>query len=194
MDTLTAFLTLLFVMDPLGNIPVFLAALKNVPPRRQLYVIMRELIFALIVLLVFLYGGRFVLAWLGLSQEAIRIAGAIILFLIAIRMVFPMEGGIMGERLEGEPFFVPLAVPLVAGPSTMAILMLMTNSEGEQLWNWTLALLGAWAVSAVILLASSPLARLLGNRGLIAVERLMGMVLVMLAVQLFLDGIKQSLG
>ncbi|MCK7596059.1 hypothetical protein M0G74_02105 [Microbulbifer sp. CAU 1566] len=193
MDTLTAFLTLLFVMDPLGNIPVFLAALKNVPPKRQLYVIMRELIFALIVLLVFLYAGRFVLAWLGLSQEAIRIAGAIILFLIAIRMVFPIEGGIMGERLEGEPFFVPLAVPLVAGPSTMAILMLMTNSEGEQLWNWTLALLGAWGVSAVILLSSSPLARLLGNRGLIAVERLMGMVLVMLAVQLFLDGMKQSL-
>ncbi|WP_250459618.1 MarC family protein [Microbulbifer litoralis] len=194
MDTLTAFLTLLFVMDPLGNIPVFLAALKTVPQRRQLYVIMRELIFALIVLLAFLYGGRFVLAWLGLSQEAIRIAGAIILFLISIRMVFPSEGGIMGERLEGEPFFVPLAVPLVAGPSTMAILMLMTNSGGEQLMDWTLALLGAWAVSAVILLSSAPLARLLGNRGLIAVERLMGMVLVMLSVQLFLDGVKQSLG
>lgn len=194
MSTLTAFLTLLFVMDPLGNIPVFLAALKTVPPRRQLYVIMRELIFALIVLLAFLYGGRFVLAWLGLSQEAIRIAGAIILFLISIRMVFPSEGGIMGERLEGEPFFVPLAVPLVAGPSTMAILMLMTNSGGEQLMDWTLALLGAWAVSAVILLSSAPLARLLGNRGLIAVERLMGMVLVMLSVQLFLDGVKQSLG
>ncbi|SHF57055.1 multiple antibiotic resistance protein [Microbulbifer donghaiensis] len=193
MDTLTAFLTLLFVMDPLGNIPVFLAALKNVPQRRQLYVIMRELIFALIVLLVFLYGGRYVLAWLGLSQEAIRIAGAIILFLISLRMVFPTEGGIMGERLEGEPFFVPLAVPLVAGPSTMAILMLMTNSEGEQLLDWTLALLGAWGVSSVILLASAPLARLLGTRGLIAVERLMGMVLVMLSVQLFLDGMKQSL-
>ncbi|GAA5524086.1 UPF0056 inner membrane protein YhgN [Microbulbifer aestuariivivens] len=193
MDFLTAFLTLLFVMDPLGNIPIFLAALKNVSQRRQLYVIMRELIFALIVLLVFLYGGRFLLAWLGLSQEAIRIAGAIILFLIAIRMVFPIPGGIMGEQLEGEPFFVPLAVPLVAGPSTMAILMLMTNSEGERLMDWTLALLAAWGVSAVILLMSAPLARLLGNRGLIAVERLMGMVLVMLSVQLFLDGIKQSL-
>ncbi|MEX2963179.1 MarC family protein [Microbulbifer sp. TYP-18] len=192
MDTLTAFLTLLFVMDPLGNIPIFLAALKSVPPKRQPYVIMRELIFALLVLLVFLYGGRFLLAWLGLSQEAIRIAGAIILFLIAIRMVFPSEGGIMGERLEGEPFFVPLAVPLVAGPSTMAILMLMTNSEGERLLEWTLALLGAWTVSALILLASAPLARLLGGRGLIAVERLMGMVLVMLAVQLFLDGVKES--
>ncbi|MEW5249885.1 MarC family protein [Microbulbifer sp. 2201CG32-9] len=193
MDTLTAFLTLLFVMDPLGNIPIFLAALKSVPPKRQPYVIMRELIFALLVLLVFLYGGQFLLAWLGLSQEAIRIAGAIILFLIAIRMVFPSEGGIMGERLEGEPFFVPLAVPLVAGPSTMAILMLMTNSEGERLLEWTLALLGAWTVSALILLASAPLARLLGGRGLIAVERLMGMVLVMLAVQLFLDGVKESL-
>lgn len=194
MDVTTAFLTLLFVMDPLGNIPVFLAALKDVPKRRQPFVIFRELVFALIVLLVFLYGGRFVLAWLGLSQEAIRIAGAIILFLIALRMVFPTPGGIMGEKLDGEPFFVPLAVPLIAGPSTMAVLMLMTNSEGEQLWLWTAALLGAWGVSAVILLASTPLSRVLGTRGLIAVERLMGMILVMLAVQLMLDGVRQSLG
>ncbi len=192
MDVTTAFLTLLFVMDPLGNIPIFLGALKDVPQARRQKVILRELLFALMVLLGFLFGGQYILLWLGLSEESIRITGAILLFLIAIKMVFPDERNILGDPEGGEPFFVPLAVPVVAGPSTMAVLMLMTNSNEGQVFDWLLALLGAWGVSSVILLSSAPLARLLGKRGLMAVERLMGMILVMLAVQLFIDGLRQS--
>ena len=194
MDLLTAFLTLLFVMDPLGNVPVFLSALKDVPKERRQRVIMRELFIALIVLVLFLLSGHHLLSLLGLSADAIRIAGAIILFLIALRMIFPREGGIMGKSPKGEPFVVPLAIPCVAGPSTLAVLMLMANAEGGETLNWLFALGGAWLVSSAILLASTPLARLLGERGLIAVERLMGMLLVMIAVQMMLDGVKHALG
>ncbi len=193
MDTLTAFLTLLFVMDPLGNIPVFISALKDVPDERKQKVIVRELLIALAVLVVFLFSGSYILKALGLSEEAIQIAGAIVLFLIAIKMIFPSPGGILGEQPHGEPFIVPLAIPCVAGPSTMAILMLLANSSGERLLDWVLALFSAWACSSVILLASTPLSRLLGVRGLVATERLMGMVLVMIAVQMSLNGLYQAL-
>ncbi|TQV84310.1 NAAT family transporter [Exilibacterium tricleocarpae] len=193
METVTAFMTLLLVMDPLGNIPVFLSALKDVPDSRRQKVILRELLIALLVLITFLFAGQYLLNLLGLSQEAIRIAGAIVLFLIALRMIFPQQGGIMGESLQGEPFIVPLAIPCVAGPSTLAVLMLMANSEGERTLDWILALCAAWLVSSLILLASTPLSRVLGQRGLIAVERLMGMILVMISVQMCLDGLANLL-
>ncbi len=193
MDTLTAFLTLLFVMDPLGNIPVFISALKDVPEERRQKVILRELMIALGVLLVFLFSGSYILHALGLSEEAIQIAGAIVLFLIAIKMIFPTKGGILGEHHSGEPFIVPLAIPCVAGPSTMAILMLLANSSGERIYDWLLALLSAWLFSSIMLLASTPLSRILGSRGLIATERLMGMILVMIAVQMSLNGLNNAL-
>jgi len=189
MDTMTAFATLVFVMDPLGNIPVFLSALKGIPAKRQQQIILRELIIALAVLLVFLFVGKQILAFLGLSEESIRISGAIVLFLIAIRMIFPQKGGIMGDHSEGEPFVVPLAIPCVAGPSTLAVLMLLANSGDQRLFDWILALVGAWLVSSIILMGSTKISKLLGTRGLIAVERLMGMILVMMSVQMMLDGI-----
>lgn len=193
MDTLTAFLTLFFVMDPLGNIPVFISALKDVPEERRQKIIIRELLIALFVLVTFLYSGSYLLNALGLSEEAIQIAGAIVLFLIAIKMIFPTKGGILGEQPEGEPFIVPLAIPCVAGPSTLAILMLLTNTEGERQLDWLMALIGAWICSSIILLASTPLSRMLGTRGLVATERLMGMVLVMIAVQMSLNGLSEAL-
>lgn len=193
MDTLTAFLTLFFVMDPLGNIPVFISALKDVPEERRQKIIVRELVIALVVLVAFLYSGSYILMALGLSEEAIQIAGAIVLFLIAIKMIFPTKGGILGEQPEGEPFIVPLAIPCVAGPSTLAILMLLANSEGERQLDWLLALTAAWVASSAILLASTPLSRIMGIRGLVATERLMGMILVMIAVQMSLNGLNDAL-
>lgn len=190
METLTAFTTLLFVMDPLGNVPVFLSALKGIPPKRQQQIILRELLIALAVLLVFLVMGKQLLMFLGLTQESIGIAGAIVLFLIAIKMIFPQKGGIMGDTDDGEPFIVPLAIPCVAGPSTMAVLMLLANSGGQRIGDWLIALISAWAIASAILLGSTKISRLLGARGLIAVERLMGMVLVMISVQMMLDGLK----
>ena len=194
MDTaVSAFITLLLVMDPLGNVPIFLSVLKDVDPKRRQWVIFRELLVALGVLLLFLWGGSTVLELMGLRQESISIAGAIILFLIAIRMIFPSPYGLLGDSPDGEPFIVPLAIPAVAGPSSLAIAMLMVHTDPSRMFDWTAALVGAWAVSAVLLMASPLLLKALGNRGLIAMERLMGMILVIIAVQMFFDGVATTL-
>jgi multiple antibiotic resistance protein len=189
MDILTAALTLLLIMDPLGNIPVFMSVLHHIDPQRRHRVLIRELLISLAVLLVFLFLGQHLLQVLNLQQEAISIAGGIVLFLIALRMIFPQEGGIMGDLPEGEPLIVPLAVPLLAGPSTMATLLLMVRSEPGRLGDWLIALTVAWAITAAILLASTSIYRLLKQRGLIAMERLTGMVLVAVAVQMLLSGV-----
>lgn len=192
-DTISAFITLLFVMDPLGNVPVFLSILKNVDEKRRQRVLARELLIALMVLLVFLWGGSALLDLLGLRQESVSIAGAIILFLIALRMIFPSPYGLMGDTPDGEPFIVPLAIPMVAGPSALAISMLLVTSDPGRMLDWTIALVGAWAASAVLLMSAPLLLKALGNRGLIAVERLMGMVLVMISVQMFFEGVQKFL-
>ena len=193
MDPITAFVTLALVMDPLGNVPLFLSVLKDVPQERRFKVILRELVIALAVMLLFLFAGEKVLNLLGLQQEAIAIAGAIILFLIAIRMIFPSPHGIMGETPEGEPFIVPLAIPAIAGPSVLAIAMLLVSNDPARMLEWTIALICAWLATSVVLLASPLLLRALGNRGLIASERLMGMILVIIAVQMFFDGVGKFL-
>ncbi|MGB0288763.1 YhgN family NAAT transporter [Aequoribacter sp.] len=193
MDPITAFVTLALVMDPLGNVPLFLSVLKDVPQERRFKVILRELVIALAVMLLFLFAGEKVLNLLGLQQEAIAIAGAIILFLIAIRMIFPSPYGIMGENPDGEPFIVPLAIPAIAGPSVLAIAMLLVSNDPARMLEWTIALICAWLATSVVLLASPLLLRALGNRGLIASERLMGMILVIIAVQMFFDGVGKFL-
>lgn len=187
--TFSAFITLILVMDPLGNVPIFLAVLKDIDGKRRQWVIFRELLIALVVLLIFLWAGNAALDLLSLRQESISIGGAIILFLIAIRMIFPSPYGLLGDAPEGEPFIVPLAIPAVAGPSSLAIAMLLVNSDPTKMLEWTAALVGAWGVSAVLLMASPLLLKALGNRGLIAMERLMGMILVIIAVQMFFDGV-----
>jgi multiple antibiotic resistance protein len=190
MDPTSAFFTLLFVMDPLGNIPVFLSVLKDVDEKRRTAVICRELLVALLVMFCFLFFGSYFLSALNLTQPSVRIAGAIVLFLISLRMIFPQKGGIMGEEdFVGEPFVVPLAIPCVAGPSALAILMLMAHSEAASIWVWSATLLVAWLISSAILLMSPLLYRLLKERGLVAMERLMGMILVMISVQMFFDAL-----
>lgn len=193
MDTVSAFVTLLFVMDPLGNIPIFLAVLKDVEAKRRQWVIFREMLIALGVLLLFLYAGSAMLNVLNLRQESISIAGAIILFLIALRMIFPNPHGMMGDTPDGEPFIVPLAIPMVAGPSALAITMLLVHKDPDRMLDWTFAVVGAWGVCAVLLMASPLLLRALGARGLIAMERLMGMILVIISVQMFFDGVQKFL-
>jgi len=183
--------TLFLVMDPLGNIPAFAAALKQVPAARRQRVLVRELLIALVVLIGCLLVGRPLLAWLHLKPEAISIAGGIVLFLIALRMIFPSEGAALTDGIDGEPFIVPLAIPLLAGPSALSTLLLLAQSQPTRLGAWLTALLLAWAASAAILLLSPFLEKLLKRRGLLALERVMGMLLVMLAVQLFLDGLAQ---
>ena len=189
MTIAAAALTLFLILDPLGNIPVFLSLLRALPPRRQRIVLARELLIALAVLMIFLWGGKFALELMHLRQESVSIAGGIVLFLIGIRMIFPPPEGLMGEIPDGEPFIVPMAIPLVAGPSGMAAVILMGSNEPGRLDEWSYALLIAWAATAVILFSATALYRFLGRRVLIAIERLMGMLLVAISVQMFLDGI-----
>ncbi|HQR31980.1 MAG TPA: YhgN family NAAT transporter [Blastocatellia bacterium] len=193
MEILTAATTLFLIMDPLGNVPVFISMLKNVAPERRRMVLIRELVIAYLVMLAFLVSGQHLLKFLSLKQESISIAGGIVLFLIALRMIFPQEGGIMGEQSDGEPFIVPLAIPMIAGPSTLAALLLMAQSAPKRMISWMMALTAAWLVTATILLASPLFFRLLRQRGLTAMERLMGMLLVMMSVQMFLNGLDDYL-
>lgn len=189
MDLWSAMLTLFLIMDPLGNLPIVVAILRNLPEQRRNKVLIRELVLSLIVLLLFLYGGQSFLSILGVNEEAVSIAGGIILFLIALRMIFPQEGGITGLKEGEEPFLFPLAVPMIAGPSILAALILLANQQPMQMVDWTLALLGAWTVSSAILLFAPLFHRILGERGLTAMERLMGMILVIISVQMLLNGI-----
>ena len=190
MDILSAAILLFLTLDPIGNVPICLSLLEDVAPERRRKVLIRELILALVALLLFLFIGPYVLGFLHLRQESISITGGIILFLIAMKMVFPVPRSVQAEEeIEGEPLLVPLAIPLIAGPSAIATLLLMVTKEPQHLWKWTMALLLAWLLSAVILLSSTMLKRLLGKRGLVAMERLMGMLLVAISVQMFLDGV-----
>ncbi len=189
MTVLSAALLLFLILDPLGNIPVFLSLLKPLPAKRQSVVLRRELLIALAVLMAFLWGGKYALELMHLRQESVAIAGGIVLFLIGIRMIFPRPEGLMGAVPDGEPFIVPMAIPLVAGPSGMAAVMLMGSNEPDRLGEWSLALLLAWGATAAILMSATLLYRLLGARALTALERLMGMLLVAISVQMLLDGV-----
>jgi multiple antibiotic resistance protein len=193
---LKAMIMLLLVLDPAGNIPVFLSILKDIDAERRKKIILREMLIALAVLLVFLLFGRFLLELLGVKEPSLQLAGGIMLFLISIHMLFP-SSGMDAAAVEGrqEPLIVPLAVPLVAGPSAMTILILMgagaapmpmTTGEG------LLALLGAWGITCAMLMASSRLSRILGPKGLQAMERLMGMILTVISVQMMVSGLKAA--
>ena len=189
MDLLSAAVLLVIIMDPIGNIPIFHAMLARFPRATRLRIITRELLIAYAVLVLFLVAGDGVLRWLGLQQPALGVAGGVVLFIIALRMVFPEPGAGREAVEETEPFIVPLAIPMLAGPSAVAAVLLLVSRDPERFWSWWAALTLAWTLSAAILLASGVLMEKLGPRTLRALVRLMGMLLIMMAVQMFMDGI-----
>ncbi|MFM2480520.1 YhgN family NAAT transporter [Celerinatantimonas sp. YJH-8] len=193
MSLISATLMLFLIMDPLGNTPVFMAVMKHIDRKRQIRILIRELLFALAIMMAFLWAGEQILGFLNLRQEAVSIAGGIILFLIALKMIFPGEGGLGGLAAGEEPFLVPMAVPMIAGPSILATLLLMAHQDPNRMGEWSLALILAWIGTSIILIAGRLFTRFLGERGLTAIERLMGMLLVMLSVQMFLDGVAKYL-
>lgn len=189
MDLLSAAILLAIIMDPLGNIPVFHSLLSRYPRARRIRIIARELVIAYLVLVAFLAGGDVVLRYLGLEQPALGVAGGVVLFIIALRMVFPGQEAVERRELHEEPFVVPLAVPMIAGPSALAAVLLLVSREPARFWTWLAALTAAWCVSAAILVASGLLMEKLGPRTLRALVRLTGMLLIMMAVQMLMDGL-----
>ncbi|XRX42986.1 MAG: YhgN family NAAT transporter [Buchnera aphidicola (Tetraneura sorini)] len=181
---------LVLIMDPLGNLPIFMSILKNFEPKRRKFLLLREMIIAFLIMLTFLFAGEKILNILNLRTETVSISGGIILFLIAIKMIFPYEDNTDNTSINfDEPFLVPLAIPLVAGPSLLATLIVLSHQYPFQLFYLTISLFIAWFITFLILLSSSFFLHLFGKKGVDALERLMGLILIMLSTQMFLEGI-----
>ncbi|MBI5273103.1 MAG: YhgN family NAAT transporter [Chlamydiia bacterium] len=182
-------LSLFLLMDPIGNIPFYISFLKGLNPERQRKVIVRELLIALFIIILFTFVGDGLMRFLNVREDTIQIAGGIILFLLCLKMIFPAPHD-PNEALPhtSEPFIVPLAVPLVAGPGVLAAVMIYARQETSD-WVMMGAILFAWGASLLILLASSFLKKILGWRGITALERLMGLILTLIAIQMFLSGV-----
>ena len=195
MTIFSAALLLFLVMDPFGNVPLFLSVLNPIAADRRRKVIIRELLLALAALILFL--GRYILSAIGISESILTTAGGVILLLIALRMVFPPTRDpypVDVDVSSGEPILVPLAIPLLAGPSALASVLFLMSSDPDRWPHWLAAVLIAWAMTATVLLLSSPLARLIKKRGLIAIERLMGMAVTAIAIKMILTGIEDFFG
>ena len=192
MTVLAAIFLLIIIMDPIGNVPVFLSILKNIPLERRKKIIIRELIIAFAILLFFMFIGRYLLQLLQIEQSSLGIAGGIILFIIAIRMIFPGTKPMFTHNEEAEPLVVPLAIPMLAGPSAIAAVILLMAQEPGRWIEWIFVVFVASLISGIILISSEALGSKLGNRALIAIERLMGIFLIMVSVDFILDGIKQT--
>jgi MarC family membrane protein len=188
---ISAIVLLVLVTDPLGNIPLFIGLLRQVDPARRQRIIIREVLFAFAILLFFAFIGQRVLKVMHLTDTSLGIAGGVILFLIALKMIFPQPEGRVGHPIHGEPFLVPLAIPFIAGPSAIATVLLLVSREPHRLWEWLAALSVAMAVSAVVLGFAEKIADFLGEQVTMAFERLMGLVLTAIAIEMLLAGIEK---
>lgn len=187
---ISAVVILLLVIDPVGNIPLFLSLLRGVDAARRMRVIVRECLIAFVVLLIFVVFGRWILALFGLSEPSLTMAGGVILFLIALRMIFRGPEGVFGDTADGEPFIVPLAIPAIAGPAAIATVVLLVSRAPQRLPEWIGAVFIAMLVTLTCLVFAERVAKLVGERGLLAFERLMGLILTAIAVEMLLRGIE----
>ena len=185
----SATLLLLLITDPIGNIPIFVNALRGVAAERRIRVILREVLIAFLLLLAFMFVGDGFLRLMNLSELSLQIAGAVVMFLIALRMIFPPVQPDTAP-LEGEPLIVPLAIPALAGPSALATVMLLVSQAPARRLEWVAALCVTMAVCAVVLVLSERIQRLAGDRVMMAFERLMGLILVAISVEMLLRGIR----
>ncbi len=187
---LSATILLIVITDPLGNIPLFISNMSKVKRERRLIVILRECGVAFLVLLFFMLFGRQMLSLLRISEETLKIAGGIILFLIAVNMIFPGSGVSVGnERVGDEPFIVPIAIPLISGPSAMVSSMLIAGSDPHRMPEWIAALAITILVTFVVFLGSDKLRDVLGEQVISAVEKLMGLLLTAMSIEMLLSGV-----
>jgi MarC family membrane protein len=186
---LSVAVSLWILIDPIGDVPLFIALLNKMPPERQKKIICREMLIGLSTMVLFLFIGDGVLRFLNIQPSSLSIAGGIILFLISIKMIFPLKRESPEDLdIETEPFIVPLAIPLVAGPSVLAAIMIYARQQ-EQNWAILASICIAWAISLAILLSAPFLHQALGKKGIKACERLMGLILTLMATQMFLSGL-----
>ena len=192
---LSAVVTLILIMDPFGNIPLFITSLKKVSPERRRFVLLRERAIATAIMVTFLFAGGKALDLLGIKQYSMGISGGIILFIMSLKLVFNSleDESTKNNPKEEEPFIVPLAIPLIAGPATLSMLLIFSATPGGNIWQILIALLIASIINSAILLLSFPISNMLGKRGLIAVERLTGMLLVLMSVNMVMNGIAEFL-
>ena len=188
---LSAFVLLLLVLDPFGSLPIYISVLQGVPRERRRRVALRELVIAFAVLLAFMLGGQGFLNLMRLSERSLEVAGGVILLIIAIRMIFSGGAEVYAHDSGREPFIFPLAVPLLAGPSAMATVLLLASRQPERLMTWVAALVLAMAASGIVLLAAGQIRRWLGASMVSAIEKLMGLVLTAVAVEMILAGLKR---
>ncbi len=188
----SALILLLLVLDPLGSLPIFVSVLSGVAPQRRTRVALREGAIAFVVLAAFMLGGQWLLDGMRLSERSLEVAGGVILLIIALRMVFGGGGSLYAsEDITREPLIFPLAVPLLAGPSAMATVLLLASRQPERMWHWAAALTVAMAVSTSVLLSADRIRRLLGDAVVAATEKLMGLVLTAIAIEMMLAGLKR---
>jgi MarC family membrane protein len=187
-----SFILLLLVTDPFGNVPLFVSTLRQVAPERRNRVVLRECMIAFGLLLVFMMVGRPFLDALQLSEVALRIGGGVVLFLIALRMVFPQPGGVFGQTHAGatEPLIVPLAIPALAGPKALVTVLLFSSQAKMSMWLYAAVISLVAVVWLVVLLAAERLQRVLGDAVMTAFERLMGLILTAIAIEMLLAGVR----
>jgi len=190
-DFFQTFILLMLVTDPFGNVPIFASALATVPPKRRPKIVMRECLIAFVVLLVFMFFGSHFLKALSLSEVSLRIAGSVILLLIAIRMVFPHPDGVLGRTEGGEPFIVPLAIPALAGPSALATVLLFSRESTGEVLVHVAALAAVVVVWLAVFLGAERLQKVLGTQVMTAFERLMGLILAAMSIEMLLGGIRE---
>jgi MarC family membrane protein len=184
------FILLLLVTDPFGNVPLFVTALKDVAPERRPRIVLRECAIAFLLLLMFMFFGRHFLAALQLTDISLRIGGSVILLIIAIRMIFPHPDGVLGRSEGGEPFIVPLAIPALAGPSALATVLLFTSNNVEDVMIHVAALAAVGVVWLAVFLAAERLQKALGAQVMTAFERLMGLILTAMSIEMLLSGVR----
>jgi MarC family membrane protein len=184
------FILLLLVTDPFGNVPLFVTALNPVAPNRRARIVIRECAIAFLLLLLFMFFGRHFLTALQLTEASLRIGGSVILLLIAIRMVFPHPDGVLGRTEGGEPFIVPLAIPALAGPSALATVLLFSSHTTEEVMVHVAALAAVGVVWLAVFLSAERLQKLLGTQVMTAFERLMGLILTAMSVEMLLGGVR----
>lgn len=189
-DVASVAVTLFLIMDPLGNAPIANAVLANVEENRRVRILARECLIALLILFAMLFVGEAVLGFLGLTQSSLSITGGVVLFIISLRMIFPQASDLAAIDQQDNPLIVPLAMPLIAGPSSIAVLLLLSSKFPAQMADWSLALLLGWLGTTVLLAVSPKLLRVMGRKGGRALERFMGMILVMISIQMLLNGIR----